>query len=134
LAKAGANLLPPAVEREELAMVALLKMPNRITPDEANDRRVFVRKPANQSVEGLRIDHTVTARQQPRLTLHLRDLSLGGLSALSETPLLRNECVAVSFPRQGLTAGWSAVARVLRCEPSAMGYRIAMEFDALRAA
>jgi len=115
-------------------MVALLKMPNRITPDEANDRRVFVRKPANQSVEGLRIDHTVTARQQPRLTLHLRDLSLGGLSALSETPLLRNECVAVSFPRQGLTAGWSAVARVLRCEPSAMGYRIAMEFDALRAA
>ena len=115
-------------------MVALLKMPNRITPEESNDRRVFVRKPSNQSVEGLRIDHTLPARQQPRLTLHLRDLSLGGLSALCETPLLRDERVTVSFPRQGLNPGWSAVARVLRCEPSALGYRVAMEFDALAAA
>jgi hypothetical protein len=30
--------------------------------------------------------------------------------------------------------GWDAVGRVLRCDPSGLGYRVAVEFDPLPAA
>ncbi len=114
-------------------MVALLKMPNRISAD-AQERRNFPRKDSEAMVEGHRVDHSVPARQQPRLTLQLRDLSLGGLSAISPAPLEQGERVVVVFPRQGFAGGWDALGRVLRCEPSALGYRVAMEFDQLPAA
>lgn len=64
----------------------------------------------------------------------MRDLSLGGLSAITDVPLKRGERVMVFFPPQGISRGWDAHGRVLRCEPSAMGYRLAMQFDALPAA
>src|SRR5690349_1032475 len=114
-------------------MVALLKMPSRITA-ETQERRNFPRKESAAVVEGHRTDHTLPARQQPHLTLQLRDLSLGGLSAISPAPLEEGERVVVVFPRQGFAGGWDALGRVLRCEPSALGYRIAMEFDQLPAA
>ena len=47
------------------------------------ERRIFPRKEIKALVEGTRCDHSVPARQQPHLTLALRDLSLGGLSAIS---------------------------------------------------
>jgi PilZ domain-containing protein len=115
-------------------MVALLKMPNRITSSDGAERRNFPRKESSSAIEGRRVDHSLIARQQPRLALQLRDLSFGGLSAISQTPLMRGERVAVAFPRQGLVGGWDALGRVIRCEPSATGYRIAMEFDMLPAA
>jgi hypothetical protein len=113
-------------------MVAMLKMPMRIEPALSNDeRRIFPRKDAAGPVESHRLDNTLPARQQPRLTLYLRDLSIGGLSALSPTPLERGERVAVFFPLQGNRGGWDALGRVIRCEQSSLGYRIAMEFDPL---
>jgi hypothetical protein len=115
-------------------MVALLKMPNRISAAEHTDRRNFQRTENSARVEGHRMDHSVAARREPKLTLHLRDISMGGLSALSPAPLQQGEQVTVVFPRQGLVGGWDATGRVLRCEPSAMGYRVAMEFDRLPAA
>jgi hypothetical protein len=42
--------------------------------------------------------------------------------------------VSVFFPPQGASRGWDAYGRVIRCEPSGMGYRIAVEFDPLPAA
>ena len=98
------------------------------------DRRMFPRKEVAAKVEGRRLDHTVDARRNPNLTLHLRDLSLGGLSALSEVALNRGERVSIFFPAQGPSRGWDAFGRVIRCEPSTMGFRLAMEFDSLPAA
>jgi hypothetical protein len=120
-------------------MVAVLKMPNRIAPEPTyakswDERRVFPRKDAAGPLESHRLDHTIEARQEPRLTLYLRDLSLGGCSALSPTPLSRGERVAVFFPSEGNRGGWDALGRVIRCERSSMGYRIAMEFDPIPAA
>lgn len=110
----------------------MLKMPMRLEPqDQGAERRIFPRKDAAGPIESHRLDNTLPARQQPRLTLYLRDLSLGGLSALSPTPLERGERVAVFFPEQGHWGGWDARGRVIRCEQSAMGYRIALEFDPL---
>jgi hypothetical protein len=98
------------------------------------ERRIFPRKEIKALVEGTRCDHSVPARQQPHLTLALRDLSLGGLSAISDTPVAPGERLAVYFPPQGTRGGWDASGRVIRCAPSGMGYRVAVEFDALPAA
>jgi hypothetical protein len=116
-------------------MVALLKMPNRISASHGqDDRRIFPRKEVHSTADGRRIDNTIDARRFPQLTLHLRDLSMGGLSAISPAPLERGERLTVAFPGQGNHGGWDTMGRVIRCEPSFMGYRVALEFDSLLAA
>src|SRR5690349_6110098 len=113
-----------------------MKMTSHVS-DEASggaERRIFPRKEVKALVEGVRCDHSVPALQQPQLTLALRDLSLGGLSAISDTPVNPGERLAVYFPPQGTRGGWDASGRVVRCAPSGMGYRVAVEFDALPAA
>jgi hypothetical protein len=110
-------------------MVALLKMP---APFISNDeRRNFLRRETQAHLEGRRLDHSIPALQQPQLSLALRDLSLGGLSALTQFPLERGERVAVFFPPQGPNRGWDAHGRILRCDQSSLGYRVAVEFDPL---
>jgi len=85
-------------------------------------------------VEARRLDHSLSARRQPRLTLDVRDLSVGGMSALSDQPVVQGEHVRVSFPASNGSPWWDAFGRVVRCEPSALGYRLAVEFDPLPAA
>ena len=115
-------------------MVALLKMPRRLVPGNNAERRMFPRKEVEAQVQANRVDHTIPAHRQPKVMLALRDLSLGGLSALSPMPLQQGERVAVHFPQMGAMGGWNAIGRVLRCVPSALGYRVAVEFDPLPAA
>jgi hypothetical protein len=115
-------------------MVALLKMPAYLSEETWADRRMFPRKEFHATVLGHRLDHTIEARQMPRLSLMLRDLSLGGLSAIADRPLNRGEHLTVNFPQEGMLRGWDAFGRVLRCDPSGMGYRVALEFDPLPAA
>jgi hypothetical protein len=111
-----------------------MKMPAAMPTDNWAERRMFPRKEFHATVQGNRVDHTLEARQTPRLNLMLRDLSLGGLSAISDHPLSRGEHLAVFFPKHGMMRGWDAVGRVLRCDPSGLGYRVALEFDPLPAA
>jgi hypothetical protein len=117
-------------------MVALMHNPMRIVPDElaGAERRMFPRKEVHARVEGKRCDHSIAAHRAPVVNLALRDLSLGGLSAVSGIPMELGERVTVFFPPQGAHRGWDAYGRVLRCEPSALGYRVAVEFDPLPAA
>ncbi len=98
------------------------------------DRRVFPRKCLNIHVSGRRLDHSVGARRDPCLHLSLRDVSVGGLCATSQTPVQVGEHVAVFFPPEGFSPGWDAYGRVLRVEPEKLGYRIAVCFDRLPAA
>lgn len=98
------------------------------------ERRIFPRKETNGHIEGRRIDHTITARQNPRLSLTLRDISLGGISAISDTALGHGERISVFFPPQGSRRGWDAYGKIVRCQPSGMGYRIGVEFDPIPAA
>ena len=93
------------------------------------ERRAFARREVRFAVMGRRLDHSIIARRQPALALTVRDVSVGGLSALTETPLLPGERIAVSFPAEGLRMGWGASGRVVRCEPAALGYRVAVEFE-----
>ena len=114
-------------------MVAQLKIPASFKLD-PSERRNFTRKEIHARVEGKRLDHSIPARHQPHVSLALRDLSLGGLSAISEQPLGAGERVAVFFPPQGINRGWDAYGRIIRCDPSHFGYRVAVEFDPIPAA
>ncbi|HUB26389.1 MAG TPA: PilZ domain-containing protein [Tepidisphaeraceae bacterium] len=117
-------------------MVAMLKQPafEYLSEEGVVDRRMFQRKPTSGAAQGRRIDHTLSARQNPRLRLDLRDLSVGGLSAIADYPLERGERLGVFVESRGLKRGWDAFGHVVRCEASATGYRIAIEFDSLPAA
>jgi hypothetical protein len=116
-------------------MVALMHTPYQIGPETSGaERRVFPRKEISAHVESKRLDHSLQAHRQPQVSLALRDLSLGGMSAISYMPLDRGERVSVFFPPQGAMRGWDAYGRVVRCDPSGMGYRVAVEFNPLPAA
>lgn len=95
---------------------------------------MFPRKEVHAWVEARRLDHTIHALRDPRLSLAMSDLSAGGLSAITQSPLELGERISVFFPPQGPHRGWDAYGRVIRCDPSATGYRVAMEFDSLPAA
>lgn len=118
-------------------MVAFIQNPLRMpveVEDRPSDRRIFPRKESRAQVDGRRMDHSLTARRFPILNLALRDISMGGFSALSRQPLDCGEHLAVTFPANDKMQAWSAFGRVLRCQPSSVGYRIAVEFDPLPAA
>lgn len=102
-----------------------------VEQSQGRERRVFPRRQVTVTVTGRRLDHSIPARREPVVALNVRDVSVGGMSALTETPVMLGERIAVSFPREGLKMGWSACGRVIRCEPAALGYRIAVEFEAL---
>jgi hypothetical protein len=110
-------------------MSVLFKMPKPLSSLSADEKRVFPRKEVHADIEANRTDHTIRAHREPKVTMALRDLSLGGMSAISPTPLSSGEKLTVFFPPLGTLGGWDAVGRVIRCNPSAMGYRIAVEFD-----
>jgi hypothetical protein len=138
-------------------MVALLKMPLPLTSTLSGqahsaeaastwtapaaepqwaERRAFPRKQISARIESKRLDHTLPALREPHVAMALRDLSIGGLSAISPLPLAHGERLTVSFPPQTigdgqLRGGWDAVGRVVRCQPSVLGYRVAVEFEAM---
>lgn len=116
-------------------MVALLEQKRETGMRLAqSDRRLFPRTESRLHVQGFRLDHTVEARQHPHLSLDLCDISLGGIGALSDMPLHKGEQVTISFPQTSRGMGWDAYGRVIRCQPSGTGYRVAVEFNPLPAA
>lgn len=115
-------------------MVAVMMEPKRLSRRHGVDRRLFPRQELKLTVEGRRLDHSVPARRDPHLSLDLNDVSVGGLSGYTRTPIGPGERVAVFFPPDKGRHGWDAYGRVLRVEPGHFGYRIAVEFDAIPAA
>ncbi len=115
-------------------MVAMMRLvddtikPDFLEPTGA-ERRIFPRKEVRSRIQGKRLDHSIPARREPFLNLSLRDVSAGGLSAISQNPVHSGERISVSFPPEGIHRGWDAFARVIRCEPVGVGYRIACEFE-----
>jgi PilZ domain len=121
-------------DADQTDMPAILKMPQLASLDEPSERRMFQRKNAEGRIVGHRIDHTISARRNPRLSLELQDVSVGGIAAWSEGPLEEGEHLTVVFPPRGMRSGWDAFGRVVRCQEGEMGYRVAVEFEQLMAA
>ena len=99
-----------------------------------DDRRVFPRRGVSLRVTGRRLDHSVEARREPCLHFSMGDVSVGGLSATSQTSLAVGERVAVFFPPESGSRGWDAYGRVLRVQHGRGGYNVAVEFDPMLAA
>jgi len=93
------------------------------------DRRIFPRKRVALSLECVTNNGTVDPTSRGRLHLEVQDLSLSGLSALVEQPIVKNSRMAVFFPPQHPCQGALASGKVIRCERTADGYRISIEFD-----
>jgi hypothetical protein len=110
-------------------MVALLKLPEATRRNRAMERRLFPRKEVHATIEANRLDHSIRARREPRVSLELRDVSAGGCSGVTRTAIEAGESIAVFFPPQDGRRGWSAVGRVLRSEPGQFGFRVAVEFE-----
>ena len=118
-----------------VALMNRLRGPMSIAPESGAERRMFPRKEVSFRVEGRRLDHAIDARQMPHRSFALKDISIGGLAAISSMPVARGERVTVFFPPEGPARGWDAYGRVIRCEPSpAGGFRVAVAFDPLPAA
>src|SRR4051812_613636 len=120
-------------------MVALLRMPSFLESAgpklaTSHERRMFERRETSLHAQAKRLDHSINALRMPMLSFPLRDLSLGGCSALTDIPLSAGERLTVSIPQNGHSLPWNAFARVIRCQPSSLGYRVAVEFDPLPAA
>src|SRR4051794_16609321 len=113
---------------------SMLLLRREKTEAPSTDLRMFARAEQKMVAEAHRLDHSLMAHRQPRLRLAVRDLSVNGMSAICEQPVEKGEHVGVSFPAEGGRRGWGAYGRVVRCEPSATGYRLAVEFDPLPAA
>lgn len=93
------------------------------------DRRAFKRKRLS-----LRLDaraHEGASAREPggRVRLDVSDLSLGGLAATVDEPLISGARMTVCFPPQHDCQGVLAAGRVVRCERSGARYRIGFEFD-----
>jgi hypothetical protein len=116
-------------------MVALVReYPNDDAAEPRDERRIFSRIPAEVPAEARRLDHSLHALRAPRLRLDVQDLSLSGLCAHSDQPVMRGEHLAIHLPpRDGLPT-FSAYGRVTRCQPTGSGYKLAIEFDRLPAA
>jgi hypothetical protein len=112
----------------------MMRMADPMDVGRGLERRVFPRKEISAEVQGRRLDNTLAALRQPVLRMSLRDVSAGGLCALSDTPITAGERVTISVPGRGIFGGWDAYGRVIRCSPSGTGYRVAVEFDRLPAA
>ena len=123
----SASLRMPVRSTNNLPMSPIPFM--RLVRPEGAERRMFPRKEYNARVAGRRLGHTLEARREPMLNLSLRDVSMGGLSAISQTELGEGERISVFFPPAGIQKGWDACGRVIRCEPSGFGYKIAVEFE-----
>jgi hypothetical protein len=104
------------------------------------DRRCHPRQELSLRLRGRRLDHDAESMRQPFLNLSLRDVSVGGLRATSQTPLKAGERVAVFFPphgpngqSSGRARGWDAYGRVIRVEQGdhEPGCTVAVAFDTM---
>jgi hypothetical protein len=98
-------------------------------PADQPGHRSSGRRSSQLQASGRRLDNILPARQNPRLRLKVRDVSTGGLSALSDKPVLEGEHIAVQFPAPFGVPIWSAYGHVVHCEKGPKGYRLSVEFD-----
>lgn len=96
----------------------------------AAERRRFDRTEAAGTTIARRVDHAVVARRLPFLKLDLRDVSAGGLAAVSTVKVNCGETLSVTLPQSGTTV----VGHVVRCEPGETGWNIGLTFDGPAAA
>ena len=92
------------------------------------------RKEVHSTADTTRMDNSLDARRFPGLRCISATYLPVDCQASAPLPSKPGNGLAVYLPRNGNGGGWDATGRVVRCEPSVMGFRVALEFDPLMAA
>jgi hypothetical protein len=108
------------------------------------DRRRCDRHDLGGCVTAVRRDHDMRIHRRPVCSLRLRNLSIGGIGAISDIPLAPDERISVYFQPHGADSGFELVGHVVRCTPirtgrtendlPVTGYEIGLRFDPAAAA
>ncbi|QNN22080.1 PilZ domain-containing protein [Planctomycetales bacterium ZRK34] len=108
------------------------------------DRRRCDRHDLGGCVTAVRRDHDMRIHRRPVCSLRLRNLSDGGIGAISDIPLSPDERISVYFQPHGADQGFELVGHVVRCQPlragqtdkdlPVTGYEIGLRFDPATAA
>ena len=93
------------------------------------ERRKFSRSDAEVPATAVRRS-TPLEDQRHVVSLHVRNVSRGGLGALASDPLEEKESVVVFFPPMGPRKGRDTRGRVVRCVEQGERYAVGIAFDA----
>lgn len=85
-------------------------------------------KKTSKMAIGHRMDHSATARQDPHLTLKVKDWSHDGVSAIVDKPVEAGEEIAIALGTKAGVRDW-AYGHVVQCKPGGKGYQVSVEFD-----
>ncbi len=116
----------------DAAIDAAFGLPIRI--DDYIEKRRHTRLRMRLRTEARRMDNTLIAMRNPKLSLTLRDLSEGGLSATSRSPVEVGERLLVTLPPDSPIRARRIYGKVIRCTPSRDGWALAIRFDLCPAA
>jgi len=97
-------------------------------PAQQTDRRRFPRAAVEVPVTAVRRNRSVEDRRHV-ISLHVLNVSRGGLGALATDPLEQDEPVVVFFPPMGPRKGRDTRGQVVRCAEQGDRYAVAIAFD-----
>jgi hypothetical protein len=107
-----------------------LKIEDAIALERRRNQRIKLRI----RTEARRMDNSLHAQRNPKLSLTIIDVSEGGLSAISRSPVEAGERLLILFPDDCAPIGGRVFGKVIRCKATAEGWKLAMRFDITPAA
>ena len=98
------------------------------TPSNLKERRRFRRTVVGIPIHAVRHE---TPQNDPRrlLGLHILNVSLGGVGAVSQESLENREPLTLMFPPLGPGRGQDTVAKVIRCDRAGDGFAVGIAFE-----
>jgi len=98
-------------------------------PSSPKERRTFRRSVVGMPVQAVRRG---TPADDPRrlVSLHVLNVSRGGVGAVTQACLVEREPVMLFFPPLGPGKGRDTPGRIVRCVAAADAYRVGIAFDA----
>ncbi len=109
----------------DAAIDRTLRIDDAIALERRRARRIKLRI----RTEARRMDNSLLAQRNPKMSLTIIDVSEGGLSAISRSPVEAGERLLVLFPDDCAPIGGRVFGKVIRCRATAEGWKIAMRFD-----
>ncbi|HUX00144.1 MAG: PilZ domain-containing protein [Phycisphaerae bacterium] len=97
-------------------------------PTHQTERREFSRATVEVPVTAVRRNRPVEDRRHV-ISLHVLNVSRGGLGAMATDPLETKEPVVVFFPPMGPRKGRDTRGQVVRCEERGDRYAVGIAFD-----
>jgi hypothetical protein len=90
------------------------------------DRRRHARTRVQMMLKGIRLDPD---GGEVIDTLHMQDISKSGLGAVAQRGFYPGQRMVLCLPLSGQGGRRNVYARIVRCNPEGVAYRVGLEFD-----